>query len=89
MKVTPPILSTERPRASTKIARNSSVVTSGASTVWVATLAKRRTSFRYSVFSPSQLTRPIWRTWGGGWMGVAVMGCGGMSGNGICGAPQV
>ncbi len=89
MKVTPPILSTERPRASTKIARNSSVVTSGASTVWVATLAKRRTSFRYSVFSPSQLTRPIWRTWGGGWMGVAVMGWGGMSGNWIRGAPQV
>ncbi len=41
----PATLSTAWPRASTKTARNSSVVTIGARMVWVATLMKRRTSF--------------------------------------------
>ena len=45
-KVTPPTDETARPSASVKMARNSSVVISGASTVWVATLTKRRTSLR-------------------------------------------
>ena len=43
-KETPPICCTARPRARVKIARNRSVVTIGASSVWVKTLRKRRTS---------------------------------------------
>ena len=42
---TPPTWLTARPRARVKIARNSSVVITGASSVWVKTLRKRRTSF--------------------------------------------
>jgi hypothetical protein len=60
-KGTPFTTSTARPSASVKTARNSSVVTTGAATVWVKTFRKRRTSFRYSVHRPSQLTAPMWR----------------------------
>jgi hypothetical protein len=56
---TPPTSSTARPSASVKMARNRSVVTAGAATVWVKTFRNRRTSLAQRVHTPSQFTTPM------------------------------
>ena len=58
-KLTPSTSRPPLPRAIVKITRNSRVVIAGAQIVWVCTLKKRRTSFIYSVLSPTQLNRWI------------------------------
>jgi hypothetical protein len=57
-KRTPAISRTAPPSASAKTASSSSVVTTGAATVCIPTLRKRRTSRATSVPSPIQLTAP-------------------------------
>ena len=58
---TSPTMRVERPSARVKTARNSKVVTMGATTVCAGTFMKRMTSLAYRVLTPIQLTVPIRR----------------------------